>query len=150
MNRIVNAAGILINVSIIIFLSSCTHDTIDSVAALDYNLTESIKKSSLTGETAYYILPSETDYSAIPQDVKNPLTKEKVELGKFLFFETGFGLDSRFESGIETYSCASCHIPEKGFRPDNVQGIADGGIGYAEDRDAICIYHANSISILTL
>ena len=43
-------------------------------------------------------------------------------------------MDSKHASGLGTYSCASCHIPERGFRPDAVQGIADGGRGYAEYR----------------
>ncbi len=42
----------------------------------------------------------------IPKD--NPLTKEKIELGKKLFFD-------RRLSGDGTTSCASCHDPEKAF-----------------------------------
>lgn len=42
----------------------------------------------------------------IPED--NPLTKEKIELGKKLFF------DKRL-SAEDTISCATCHDPEKGF-----------------------------------
>ena len=34
-----------------------------------------------------------------------------------------------------TYSCASCHIPEAGFRPGRMQGIADGGMGYGYNGD---------------
>ncbi|MEN2994776.1 MAG: cytochrome c peroxidase [Thermodesulfovibrio sp.] len=42
----------------------------------------------------------------IPKD--NPMTKEKIELGKKLFFD-------RRLSGDGTMSCASCHNPEKAF-----------------------------------
>ena len=42
----------------------------------------------------------------IPAD--NPLTKEKVELGKQLFFDPRLSRDN-------TISCASCHDPEKGW-----------------------------------
>lgn len=114
--------------------SGCTEDTVDQSAALDYDLKKQIEKYSPNGSSDFYLLPSESDLAQIPQDPKNPLTLAKVQLGKFLFFETGFGLDSKHNSGIGTYSCASCHIPEKGFRPDAVQGIADGGSGYADYR----------------
>jgi len=43
-----------------------------------------------------------------PVSEKNPVTPEKVELGKLLFFD-------RRLSGDGTMSCASCHIPEMGF-----------------------------------
>ena len=46
------------------------------------------------------------DAIIIPQD--NPLTKEKVELGKLLFF------DSRL-SKKDTIACATCHIPALAF-----------------------------------
>ena len=53
-------------------------------------------------------LPSglEKDKLVIPED--NPLTKEKVELGKLLFF------DKRL-SANETIACASCHVPALAF-----------------------------------
>ena len=42
----------------------------------------------------------------VPQD--NPLTKEKIELGRLLFF------DKRL-SANNTIACASCHIPALAF-----------------------------------
>ena len=47
-----------------------------------------------------------------------------------LFFETGIGVDALKESGLQTYSCSSCHVPEAGFRPGTYQGVGDGGIGF--------------------
>ena len=44
----------------------------------------------------------------VPAPASNPTTDAKVELGRLLFF------DSRL-SGDNLLSCASCHIPEKGF-----------------------------------
>jgi cytochrome c peroxidase len=76
-------------------------------------------------------LPSGDDLSKIPnQDVKNPLTKEKVSLGKMLFFEPAIGLLSKNPALRQTYSCASCHVPERGFTAGRIQGIADGGFGF--------------------
>ena len=115
-------------------LIGCTEDRVDYSAELDYNLTKAMSQYSPTGDVSFYLLPDERDLAEIPQDPKNKLTKSKVELGKFLFFETGIGFDSKHSSSQATYSCASCHIPEKGYRPDNVQGIADGGMGYGNYR----------------
>ena len=42
----------------------------------------------------------------VPKD--NPLTEAKVKLGKRLFFEKALSADGAL-------SCASCHVPEKGF-----------------------------------
>ena len=78
-------------------------------------------------------LPSSTDFTSIPnQDPKNPITTEKVDLGKMLFFETGLGLEPTYPVSKETYSCSSCHIPERSFTAGRFQGIADGAVGYGQ------------------
>src|SRR6185312_10909133 len=49
--------------------------------------------------------------AALPQvhvPADNPLTAEKVELGKRLFFDTRLSLD-------RNSSCATCHAPEKAY-----------------------------------
>ncbi len=46
------------------------------------------------------------DSAVIPAD--NPMTLEKLKLGRRLYFEKTLSSDG-------TLSCASCHIPEKGF-----------------------------------
>lgn len=43
----------------------------------------------------------------------NPMTKEKVELGRFLFYDTKL-------SGNNTMSCASCHLQELAFADGKV------------------------------
>lgn len=60
-------------------------------------------------QTAFSLhLPSglEKDKLVIPED--NPLTKETVELGNLLFFDTRL-------SANETIACASCHVPALAF-----------------------------------
>ena len=114
----------------VLLASSCTKDQMQANIELDTELISKIRSVAADGKESYYILPNETDLAAIPQDPKNPLTVEKVELGKLLFFDTGLGMDAVYESGMGTYSCASCHIPAAGFRPGAKQGIADGGIGF--------------------
>lgn len=117
--------------AIVIFaIHSCTKDQMPSSNDVDNQLRAFMKSTAENGRLDYYILPDESDLASVPQDPKNVLTKEKVELGKFLFFDTGLAMDAIYPSGIGTYSCASCHIPTAGFRPGRAQGIADGGLGY--------------------
>ncbi len=109
---------------------SCSKDVTQQESYLDAKLKRAIEQIAETNSVAYYVLPSEKDYSLIPQDPKNPLTREKVQLGKMLFYDTGFGADAKFEEGMRTYACVSCHVPSAGFRPGSAQGIADGGSGF--------------------
>lgn len=85
------------------------------------------------GNLEDYILPESDDYDAIPQDPLNPITKEKVELGKLLFNDErlGQGLEEQFNG---TFSCASCHFAPAGFKAGIAQGIGEGGSGVGKDR----------------
>jgi cytochrome c peroxidase len=56
----------------------------------------------------------------VPVPPDNPITREKVELGKMLFF------DPRL-SGDKKTSCASCHIPEKAWADGKVVCVGAGG-----------------------
>ena len=114
---------------IITLVVACTKDRMPTQIELDTQLIQNIEGASPDGSLDYYILP-QNDLDAIPQDPKNPLTPAKVELGKLLFYDTGLAMDAFKESGLGTYSCATCHIPEAGFKPGNFQGVADGGIGF--------------------
>lgn len=51
---------------------------------------------------------------------ENPLTKEKVELGKKLYFDGRLSLDG-------TVSCATCHDPRHGFAEPRPVSIGVGG-----------------------
>lgn len=59
-------------------------------------------------------LPAHFPSMKIPDD--NPLTKEKVELGKRLFFDPSLSFDG-------TVSCASCHLPSFAFSDTVAQSI---------------------------
>ena len=109
---------------------ACTKDQMISSSELDQQLKSLIESVSADRTLSYFILPDEDDLDNIPQDPLNPLSPEKVQLGKFLFYETGLATDAIKEAGLGTYSCATCHIPEAGFRPGKAQGVADGGIGF--------------------
>lgn len=88
------------------------------------------------GDKDRYILPDTKDYANIPQSAANPLTDDKVALGKLLFFEPAFGIENKYASGKNTFACGSCHVPAAGFRPGRFQGIADGGYGFGVQGEA--------------
>ncbi len=68
----------------------------------------------------------------VPED--NPVTHEKVQLGRKLFFDRRLSLN-------ETMSCGMCHIPEQGFT-SNELATAVGIEGRTVRRNAPTIYNA--------
>ncbi|MEQ8785517.1 MAG: cytochrome c peroxidase [Pirellulaceae bacterium] len=56
----------------------------------------------------------------VPVRPDNPLTEEKVELGKQLYFDPRLSADN-------TVSCASCHDPKKGWSNDDAVATGIGG-----------------------
>ncbi len=117
----------------LLLLSACKNDEIDDTllnAALDQELTDLINARSNGEGKDFFVLPDSDDFDEIPQDLRNPLTKEKVELGKLLFHETGIALAPVQDIHKETYSCASCHFASAGFQAGRQQGIGDGGMGF--------------------
>jgi cytochrome c peroxidase len=82
------------------------------------------------GGLAFFRLPDSDQFDRIPQDPKNPLSREKVRLGQLLYHETALGTSCLQESAEETYSCASCHFAQAGFQAALPQGIAEGGRGF--------------------
>ena len=116
---------------------SCRHDdNIDDMAQegsinLNAKLSDAILTASNGLGKAFFELPDPGDWESIPQDPLNPITNEKVELGKLLFHETGLGINPNLSLGKETYSCASCHFASAGFQACRQQGIGEGGVGFA-------------------
>ena len=84
---------------------------------------------STIGSYEEYILPESDDFDNIPQDPSNPITAEKVALGKLIYHETGI-TEGDIESSEGTFSCASCHSAQNGFKSGIRQGIGEGGIGF--------------------
>lgn len=132
--------AILLMLPMLLIQISCQHDTLN---ALDEELIQKMEQSSYGVGVTYYQLPDSDDFGSIPQDPKNPLTVEKVELGKFIFHETAFAVDVKFSGSMKAISCATCHNSAAGFQAGMAQGIADGGTGFGmqgEGRgvDALC------------
>ena len=127
---------ILGTIILILAISACRSDKVQLASQNDILLENAIKKFSISGELDHFILPQSNDYNSIPTSPENPITPVKVALGKFLFFETGFGLAPMQEIGEGTYSCGSCHNPSAGFKSGNAQGIGEGGTGFGVNGEA--------------
>jgi len=69
----------------------------------------------------------------VPNPKENPLTPEKIELGRLLFFD-------RRLSHNNTFSCAMCHVPEQGFS-SNELATAVGIEGRTVRRNSPTIYN---------
>jgi len=69
----------------------------------------------------------------LPVPEYNPLTREKVELGRKLFFDRRLSLNG-------TQSCAMCHIPEQGFT-NNELATAVGLEGRDVGRNTPTLYN---------
>jgi len=76
----------------------------------------------------------------VPHD--NPVTREKVALGRLLFFD-------RRLSGNGTFSCAMCHVPEQGFAHAETE-TAVGIEGRTVRRNAPTLYNVAYVEHLFL
>lgn len=121
--------------AVLAIFAGCTSEQLPN--PLDTRLERRLVELSPDGTLDYFRLPdSETELSAVPAGVGNPLTKEKIALGRMLFFETGLAANAMHEGGKGTYSCGSCHVPTAGFMPGTKQGIADGGVGFGQNGES--------------
>jgi len=102
----------------------------DADAALNDQLTELLNTAAAGKGVAYFAMPESDDYANIPQDPRNPITKEKVELGKLLYHETALTVRPKNMANSMQGSCASCHHADAGFQAGVAQGIGTGGMGF--------------------
>jgi cytochrome c peroxidase len=75
------------------------------------------------GETTYKLnapLGLDLDSASYSVPKENPLTEAKLKLGKRLYFDKTLSID-------KTLSCASCHVPDKGFADPNQFSIGVRG-----------------------
>ena len=109
---------------------ACDKDAVTD--PLDVELERTLLRLSEDNSLSSYMLPNGNNLAGIPAGVGNPLTQDKVDLGKMLFFETALGTDALQPENLRTFSCATCHVPEAAFTAGAMQGIADGGEGFGE------------------
>ncbi len=80
-------------------------------------------------QSAYrWTLPRGFPAPPVPSD--NPMSEAKVELGRYLFYDTRL-------SGNGTQSCASCHVQALAFTDGRAQGI--GSTGQAHPRGSMSL-----------
>ena len=135
---------------VVAFLTSCQNDPSESADYLDVTLNETLSAASNGQGTNAFVLPASDDFQAIPQDPKNPLSREKVELGRLLYHEPLLAINPKYPEGLHTYSCASCHHAAAGFQAGLSQGIADGGVGFGlrgEARARNPLYRSDSLDV---
>jgi cytochrome c peroxidase len=131
---------VVVGLSLFIF-SSCSEDKEET--DLDTQLKELLLAQSGGEGLGYFQFPASDDYDNIPQDPRNPLTREKIELGKQLFHESLFSTAGEFPITTFEYSCATCHHAEAGFQAGVAQGLGEGGEGFGfkgegRTRNALC------------
>jgi len=90
-------------------------------------------------EAAYeWTLPPDLPPPAVPDD--NPMTAAKIELGRWLFYDTRL-------SGNKTMSCASCHIQALAFTDGKTRSI--GSTGEVHPRSSMSLVNIAYASRLT-
>lgn len=80
-----------------------------------------------------YVVNPPLGLPPVPQPADNPITAEKVELGRKLFFDRRLSLN-------DTFSCAMCHVPEQGFTSNEI-AMAVGLEGRSVRRNSPTIYN---------
>jgi cytochrome c peroxidase len=101
----------------------------------DYR-TRSLSLAGRRGEPADLLAPIRQPplgLPPVPVPADNPLTVEKVSLGRKLFYDRRLSLN-------DTFSCAMCHIPEQGFT-SNELATAVGIEGRTVRRNTPTIYN---------
>lgn len=120
----------LLTVLLLLSLTACQTDLIEERSSWDISLDEAIENALGPDGKKSLTMPTGIRLDEIPQDPKNPLTEEKIALGRELYHETGLSTQVKKEEGMFTISCASCHHVAAGFQAGKQQGIGDGGIGF--------------------
>ncbi|MEM6263549.1 MAG: cytochrome c peroxidase, partial [Bacteroidota bacterium] len=136
---------------ILLFVTACTQDQIPTeYEFLDVELQQKLEDAAPGLGKSAFVLPAASNFSAIPQDPKNPITADKVGLGKLLYHETGMAINPINPRSVYTYSCASCHHVAAGFQAGRMQGIGEGGLGFGdfgEGRDKDPMYDPDSLDV---
>ena len=117
-------------------------DVGDAYRLADYR-TRSVSLASRQGaeaELLAVIASPPLGLPAIPMPAANPVTAEKVRLGRKLFFD-------RRLSANNTVSCAMCHIAEQGFSQNELR-LPVGIEGKSVRRNAPTIYNSAYVSRL--
>lgn len=124
--------------------------SITTPSELDTKILTKLNSASNEVGVSFFILPDSDDYGNIPQDPLNPITSEKVALGKLLFHDTATGGNPKSQDNLFTYSCASCHHAAAGFSAGIRQGVGEGGIGFGANGESRIIDPNISIALVDI
>ena len=97
-----------------------------------------VVSASEPANTYTWDIPSWLPEPVVPAD--NPMTTEKVELGRNLFYEQGLSVNGKF-------SCASCHIQALAFTDAKPVGV--GATGEKHPRNTMSLANIAYNSVLT-
>lgn len=137
-------------IACLVVFASCNDDEQFVDAKLNKQVRKLIREADPENGLSGFVLPESDDLDAIPQDPLNPLTPDKIKLGKLLFHETALGVKAKYAVGLKSYSCASCHQVAAGFQAGRRQGIGDGGSGFGfkgEGRERSADYPGDSLDV---
>lgn len=101
---------------------------LEKVALSQHKFTSLVEVAANKAAWAETLKPAQvvwrwTQPKAMPEPLtppNNPMTNEKVELGRYLFYDVRL-------SGNQTFSCASCHHQDKAFTDGKPLGIGSTG-----------------------
>ncbi len=108
------------------------------LSILVFGLVASGCGSEAAPEAWVWDLPETVPPPRVPED--NPMSATKVELGRFLFYDTKL-------SGNQTQSCGSCHRQELAFTDELAQ--AEGSTGEIHPRSSMSVANAGYAASLT-
>ena len=121
----------LLNLAIVFLLSICMSIGLSKAMATDNN--------SLAIVTKYnWNLPEWTPKPVVPED--NPMTREKVELGRHLFYESRLSITGE-------YSCATCHQQSLAFTDG--KPVAIGSTNEKHSRNSMSLANMAYNPVLT-
>ena len=109
--------------------SPVVEETIAVIPPDTSGLVLKMENASPTKSLDFYLLPDSDDYESIPQDLMNPITADKVAVGKLIYHDPAFATEG-IALRAKTWSCASCHHARAGFKSGLIQGMGEGGEGF--------------------
>lgn len=96
------------------------------------------KVAEIQLQKVFFTLPKDLPKPFIPSD--NPITEEKVDLGRHLFYEKKLSINNKF-------SCGTCHLQSRAFTED--KKVAQGVLGHNHTKNSMSLTNIGYASILT-
>lgn len=112
--------------------------TVVVLAFLMSSLLGEMLSASISQQSYDWNLPPGLPKPVVPAN--NPMTAEKVELGRHLFYEKRLSITG-------DYSCASCHLQKRAFT--DLKPVAIGATGEAHPRNSMSLTNIAYNSVLT-